>query len=1022
MCAWNSGMCAWNSAQESRTLRGVSICPSCSHENQIGAKFCSECGVSLGEAASTAQEMRKIVTVLFCDVVGFTTLGEHSDPEPVRQLMGRYFDEMRKIVERHGGMVEKFIGDAVMAVFGVPQSHEDDALRAVRAAAEMQAAVEPLKLEIGIGVNTGEVVTGAGQTFATGDAVNVAARLEQATSPGEILIGTETLRLVRDAVTVEAIDPLELKGKEERVEAHRLVAVAPEAPSVSRHLDPPMVGRQRELDRLRADFEHSVAESACHLFTLLGPAGVGKSRLVRAFVEGVAHLARVLRGRCLHYGEGITYWPLVEVLMQLSIEPESVIKGSPAEIQLALRKLLESEAAGRPVVVYLDDLQWAEPTFLDLVEHVADWSRDAPIFLLCAARPELLDLRPRWGGGKLNATSLLLEPLSLDEGEVLIDNLVANTGFDDRLRRRIVEAAEGNPLFVEEMTAVAREDGASGDLTVPPSIHALLQARLDRLGEGERAVIGRGAVEGKVFHRAVVEELAPDDVRPQVETHLLTLVRKELIRSEPPLLAGDDAFRFRHLLIRDAAYDTLPKATRADLHERFAKWLDEHADHVEQDEIVGYHLEQAASYGEELGEPNAVLAEQAAKRLGSAGQTALNRGDFRAGRTFLRRAIDVLPERHPRRFDLLPPYIFALLASGARQDAPPALDDLRASDDPTALAYAEVLGAEFAFLDAEEGSVGLMEEAAVAARPFFAKAGDELGLAYSERTRGLALWVRCRGSEALEAFEQAQAHAETAGQWNLADDCITAIALALSEGSTPREEASVRCLELLESTRGRVLAEAAVSVALVSLRAIGGEVEEARQLLRIANATTSETAYPILALFSAFATLRIEQAANDVVAEERAFRQGLMELERLGDQSYQATLESFLAEFLVRNSRDQEAEDVLHSARERSSPGDVVNVAVLDGVEALLLARRGEHEKAERLARAAVALAETTDFYPTRGAAGERLAAVLELAGNADDARDEFLRTVGIYEEKGAVMSVARVRGQFATLAGPASR
>jgi len=691
-----------------------------------------------------------------------------------------------------------------------------------------------------------------------------------------------------------------------------------------------------------------------------------------------------------------------------------------AEALIAAGDLRDHELA---IVVYLDDLHWAEPTFLDLVEHVADWSRDAPIFLLCAARPELLDLRPQWGGGKLNAASLLLEPLSLDEGEVLIDNLVANTGFDDRLRRRIVEAAEGNPLFVEEMTAIAREDDASGDLTVPPSIHALLQARLDRLGEGERAVIGCGAVEGKIFHRAAVEKMVPDDVRPQVETHLLTLVRKELIRSEPSLLAGDDAFRFRHLLIRDAAYDTLAKATRADLHERFATWLDEHAELVEQDEIIGYHLEQTARYGEELGEPNAVLAERAAERLGSAGQTALNRGDFRAGRMFLRRAIDVLPERHPRRFDLLPQYIFALLASGAGQETPPALDDLRTSDDPRARAYADMFRAEFAFYrNAEGGSVGAMEAAAVAARPFFAKAGDELGLAYSERARGLALFARCRGSEALEAFEQARAHAGTAGQWNLADDCITAIALVLSEGSTPVEEASVRCLELLESARGRVLAEAAVSVALANLRAIGGEVEEARQLLRLANATTSETAYPSLVMFLAFAASRIEQAANDVVAEERIFRQGLMELERLGDQSYQATVESFLAEFLVRHSRDEEAEDVLHSARQRSSPGDVVNIAVLDGVEALILARRGEHEKAERLARAAVALAETTDLYPTRAAAGERLAAVLELAGKGDEARDELFRTVGIYEEKGAVVSAARVRGQFAALAGRASR
>jgi class 3 adenylate cyclase/tetratricopeptide (TPR) repeat protein len=582
-------------------------CPSCGAENPTGFRFCGSCGAVLAEA-QPAREVRKTVTVLFCDVVGSTALGERVDPEPLRRLMASYYDEMRTIVERHGGTVEKFIGDAVMAVFGVPQAHEDDALRAVRAAAEMHAAATPLELQIRIGINTGEVVTGEGETLVTGDAVNVAARLEQAAAAGETLIGGETLRLVRDAVETESTEAFELKGKAEPIEAHRVLAVDPDAPSFARRLDRPMVGRQRELERLLGDFEQSVKDRSCHMFTLLGQAGVGKSRLVRAFVAAVGDRARVLRGRCLHYGDGITYWPVVEVLLELGHDPQPVIAGSPAEAQLAFRKLLEEEAALQPVVVYFDDLQWAEPTFLDLVEHIADWSRDAPIFLLCAARPDLLDLRPAWGGGKLNASSLLLESLSPDESGVLVEQLLEQVELDKIVRARIVEAAEGNPLFVEEMVAMVRDDGGDDEIIVPPTIHALLQARLDRLGGDERTVIERGAVEGKVFHRGAVLELAPEPVRPAVGTHLLGLVRKELIRPEQPTLPGDDAFRFRHLLIRDAAYESVPKEMRAKLHEQFAIWLDAHADLIEQDEIVGYHLEQAARYSEEIGSPRPEVA------------------------------------------------------------------------------------------------------------------------------------------------------------------------------------------------------------------------------------------------------------------------------------------------------------------------------------------------------------------------------------------------------------------------------
>ena len=425
-------------------------CARCGQENPEGFRFCGACGAPLDEAEAR-REVRKTVTIVFCDLTGSTALGERLDPETVRATMRRYFEDSRDILQRHGGTVEKFIGDAVMAVFGVPQAYEDDALRAVRATVELRDAVAALGLTARIGVNTGEVVAGKGDSLVTGDAVNVAARLEQNAEPGEILIGQETQQLVRDAVEVEAVE-LELKGKSAPVAAFRLLNVEAGSPGLVRRLDSPLVGRERELQRLRDDFENVVSQRSSYLFTLLGPAGVGKSRLVEEFIQESADRARILRGRCLHYGEGITYWPLVEVLLQLGADAESVLAlPSPNEAAVATRKLLEADAAERPVVVVWDDIQWAEPTFLDLIEHIADWSRGASIFVLCVARPELLELRPAWGGGKANATSLLLEPLRIDETSTLIDNLLGGAELRDTTRERILEASAGNPLFVEEM-------------------------------------------------------------------------------------------------------------------------------------------------------------------------------------------------------------------------------------------------------------------------------------------------------------------------------------------------------------------------------------------------------------------------------------------------------------------------------------------------------------------------------------------------------------------------------------------
>jgi AAA ATPase domain/Adenylate and Guanylate cyclase catalytic domain len=553
----------------------------------------------------------------------------------VRALLARYFERMKAIVESHGGTVEKFIGDAVMAVFGVPHVHEDDALRAVRAASEMRDALPELGVQARIGVSTGEVVTGTEERLATGDAVNVAARLEQAALPGEILLSGETLRLVDGAVEAESVEPLGLKGKVAPVGAARLLAVSGET---RRGHETPMVGRETELKRLRDAFEQATHDRSCQLFTVLGAAGVGKSRLAHEFLNGVD--ATVVRGRCLSYGKGITYWPVVEVLRQLDALPSDPSAATPLrslldedgqetsaeEIAWGFRKLLEEQARERPLVCLFDDVHWGEETLLDLVEHVADLSRGAPILVLCMARPELLDRRPGWGGGKLNATTVLLEPLSAAETEVLLDSLGAS---DSELRTKVNLAAEGNPLFVEEMLALA--GGSPGrEVAVPPTIQALLAARLDQLEASERSVLECGSVEGRVFHRGAVQALAPE--QPHVPQRLVALVRKELVRPDIPQLAGEDAFRFRHLLIRDAAYEALPKASRAELHERFAGWIGERGQElVELDEVVAHHLEQAARYKIELGQPDVDLAQRAAEGLATVGRRVLWRVDATRG-------------------------------------------------------------------------------------------------------------------------------------------------------------------------------------------------------------------------------------------------------------------------------------------------------------------------------------------------------------------------------------------------------
>jgi class 3 adenylate cyclase len=760
-------------------------CSRCGTANPETSKFCSECGAPL--AGAQPREQRKVVTVLFCDVSGSTALGEGVDPEALREIMSRYFEAARLAIERHGGTVEKFIGDAVMAVFGVPAVHEDDALRAVRAALELRDAVE---IDVHIGVNTGEVVTGGPEKLATGDAVNVAARLEQAAGPGEVLIGEQTYALVRNSADAELLPPLDAKGKTEPLTAYRLRSLA--AASARRNAAG-MVGRGRELELLQRAFERARDERACHLFTILGPAGIGKSRLVAEF-QARLDGARVVGGRCISYGDGVTYWPVIEILKRLEVPVEPVIHDgtSPPEIAWGVRKTFERIALDEPLVVVFDDIQWGEPTFLDLIEHVADLSRNAPILLLCMARPELLDVRPGWGGGKLNATSVLLEPLPEDETSALVRTLLGVE--DDALVARIGDAADGNPLFAEEMVELALASG--GDVAVPPTIQALLAARIDGLPAAERTILELGAIEGQIFHRAALVALAGDTA--DVDAHLAALVRKELLRPEPSLVSDDDAYRFRHLLIRDAAYEAVPKSVRIDLHERFATWLEESGPElIELDEIAGYHLEQAALYARELGRDSTVLGKRAAIHLTAAAIRLDAWGDVGAAAKLGTRAERLVTRDDPRRILLLPLLARTLDDCGRSDEALPLLDEAVERGDVVTSARARAIRAMI-----RSHAEGRDPESALAdARGALAeleRIGDDDTLAdITLAVAWLTLWAG-RVTELAEVAGQARARAERAQNLHVQVQSLGLQAAALSRGRAPlaRLEAFVR--ELLE--------------------------------------------------------------------------------------------------------------------------------------------------------------------------------------------------------------------------------
>ena len=982
-------------------------CAKCGFEYVGAFRFCPACGAEL--AAAPSREQRKTVTVLFCDLAGSTELGETLDPERLRALLARYFERMQAIVERHGGSVEKFIGDAVMAVFGVPVVHEDDALRAVRAALEMRDALPDLGLQGRIGVMTGEVVIGTEERLATGDAVNVAARLEQAAQPGEVLMGQPTLALVRDVAEVVPLEPLTLKGKSEPVSAYRLLSVR-EVPE--RRHEARFVGRQREIALIRETLKRVQAEGRCELVTVLGDAGVGKSRLVAEALAAIE--ATVVRGRCLPYGEGITYWPVVEVLKQLDILPadktaavairsllgKSEAATSAEEIAWAFRKTLEHASAERPLVVVFDDIQWGEETFCELIEHVALLSSGAAILLLCIARLELSERRPAW------PVTLRLEPLGDEDVEELIPERIPHD-----LREKIARAAGGNPLFIGEMLAMAEE----GELIVPPTLQALLAARLDQLDTAERRVLERGAIEGEIFHRSAVQALAPEET--QVTPRLASLVRKEFIRPDRPQFQGEDGFRFRHILIRDAAYEALPKAIRAELHESFASWLEEHgAELVELDELLGYHLEQACRYRAELGLPDdPMLAAAARRRLTAGGQRAARRQDYNAAVNLFERAAALVP---PSEVDLaLESELGDVLAWTGRAD-----DGLRRADALAERASAagnrlgelcgRIQAADFRISLEPEGATEKLAALLEQALPVFEAAGNDLALYVAYSALGDVANTRGRFDTALEAYERAFTHAQKAGHqpsW-----ALSARAYCRFAGRAPVSEL-VAWLDENEPRAGRdqfFRAYRAWSFARL------GRFDEARAILAEARAEQAERGGGLLfANLTAFESVWVELLAGDPATAAKFGAEGCRLLEELGDLGRLAPAAGSLAQALYALDRLEEADAWAGRAAELGASDDAWTQMLWRQVRAKVLARRGENTEAEQLVREAVAVSEKTEQLDAQGDVYADLAEVLALAGRPKEAAAALGQALGCYERKGNLVSTQRAQARRTELA-----
>jgi class 3 adenylate cyclase/tetratricopeptide (TPR) repeat protein len=935
---------------------------------------------------------RKLATVLFADLVGSTELVATADPEVVRSRVTGFFDLVAECLVAHGGTVEKFAGDAVMAAFGVPVAHEDDAERAVRAALAIVDAVHDLGLEVRIGVESGEIVADdTDSTFATGRAVNAAARLQQAAEPGEVLLGPVVRSLARDAVVTESLGPQSARGFAAGVEAWRALSVSEE---VGRRVtvSMPFVGRAEELELLHNTFGRAVRDRRVHLVTVFGEPGVGKSRLAREFSAGVER-ATVLAGRCLPYGEGVTYWAMSEVVktaagitdddsMEAAAEKLRACCGDEAvadllglasgvldavggeraatEIAWAARTWATELASVQPLVLVFEDLHWAEEEMLDLVEHLADSVRDVPILIICLARNDLLDRRRGWGGGKVRASAIELQALSRGDSETLVDafSCGAPAALTPERRAAVLDTTEGNPLFLEETVRMLLESGAAGAPGIPHTVQAMIAARIDRLPSVAKSVLQRASVAGRTFPAGAIAALLDD--REAAEGLDELTQREFLVREERSAIRGEDAYRFKHVLIRDVAYASLPKSSRGAFHRRLAAWLAERASADELVEIRAYHLDEATHIARELeGRVPAELAADAATALERAGRRALAREANRAARRLLLRAVDLEPTLE-RRYQ-------AARAAWRMTDIPAVSAEMEAvcelareAGDNRVEGRSLTALAQVA-LHRDADSVRARELANAALEVI--DPSDDVGRFDALETLGTTRWwegelvdVERLATDKLEIAERIGRSDLQAGVLlELADLHDVRLEPALAQ------EALERAVELADES-GSPTSRAWTLRVAGHLAAVHGRLDEAEASLEQARALFAECGVKLHHARTLNALGRVAWKRGDLRRAEDLFREAIRMLEPLQDRGTLVESQRLLAQVVLEQGRVEEAELFALEARETVGARDVSSDSTTRLALGLVRAAQSRDGEAEQLLRDAVEILRATGF------------------------------------------------------------
>jgi DNA-binding SARP family transcriptional activator len=1020
-----------------------------------------------GVAEPLAQRRRRMVTVLRAGSVGTT---KDVDPE-ILEASGRRAEEVvRRAIERHGGIIDHADQRGVTAVFGLLVAREDDALRAVRAAAELRSDPDVARVVLSVGVATGEVLAGPGSgdghsSLMTGAPLHLAGVLAEHAAGDEVLLALETERLVRGSTTTE---PVSVDGVDDSPgpAAVRLVAVN-EAEPIERRTTTPFVGRAADVHALAAAFERVAAEGAPGLVTVMGVPGVGKSRLVAEALAPIAERATVLRSRCLSYGDGITYWPVRELVQAATGiehgEPRDralaklaavvgdddradLVRGAVGsimgltdqaapneEISWAVRRFVESLADERPIVLVVDDLHWAEPVLFDLLDQVLDLGR-GPILLIAIARPELADVRPEW----LARSSLAifrLDALVETDAATLLDHLAPELPPGE-LRSRILASAEGNPLFVEQFVAYATDEALAGgptldertavDLPIPPTIEALLAARLDRVPEAERRVLERASVVGRTFWTGALTELLPESERQDVGGRLARLARRDLIRPQRSDFADEDAYRFRHLLIRDAAYASLPKRDRSELHERFADWLEgvnrEQEQETGVEEILGYHLEQAYRYRNELGaldDQAIALGVRASTRLASAGRRALARSDFPAAANLLDRAAGVLDAHDAEQARLLVSAGEAYLEIGEFTTADEVL--IRAAavadaiGDRPVLTTANLVRLQLKFRSEASTSIDDVMREAEAGIKDLEGFDDPNALARAWRLVSLVHGVSGRYEACGDANQKAIEYARRAGDRVTEKRLYATASLVLVLGPTPAPKAIAGCESLIQSGEGDRRGQAVAYGGLAHLRAMVGDFERAREDYRRGRAMLDELGLRFDAALISIDSGPVELLAGDPVAAETELRKDFDALDAMGERNYISSIAGLLAEALYRQGRFADARAEAAFCEEVAASSDVSSQYLWRGVKGKLLARDGAHDEGINLATSGVDLTRTSDDIEAAGNASMFLAEAQAAAGRDDDARLTAAAARTLFETKGNVVSATRA----AALASP---